>query len=43
MSDYMWVAVAAMLSAFAACCVLCGAGMWVLWQEYKDQSDGGGV
>ena len=35
MSDFMWVAVAAMVAAFATIAGACAVGAWILWEEYR--------
>ena len=36
MSDFVWVAVAAMVAAFATIMGACVVGVCVMWEEYRD-------
>ena len=37
MSDCVWVAVAAMVAAFATIMGACVVGVCVMWEEYRDE------
>jgi len=37
MSDYIWVAVAAMAAAFTAVAGACVGVAWLMWKEYRDE------
>jgi len=37
MSDFVWVAVAAMIAAFATIMGACVVGAYMMWEEFRDR------